>query len=69
MLLPLLWMAVRLSLRVAYPVYVIVMLATIAGTMAGRGPFYGVEQGGILIIFAQMAIGLGASVLLLGGAA
>jgi PleD family two-component response regulator len=37
--------------------------------MAGRGPFYGVEQGGTLVIFAQMAIGFGASVLLLGGAA
>jgi diguanylate cyclase (GGDEF)-like protein len=68
-LLPLLWMAVRLSLRVAYPTFVVVMLATIAGTMAGRGPFYGVEQGGTLVIFAQMAIGFGASVLLLGGAA
>ncbi len=68
-LLPLLWMAVRLSLRVAYPVFVVVMLATIAGTMAGRGPFYGVEQGGTLVLFAQMAIGFGASVLLLGGAA
>jgi diguanylate cyclase (GGDEF)-like protein len=68
-LLPLLWMAVRLSLRVAYPVFFIVMITTIAGTMSGLGPFYGVERGGTLVIFAQMAIGFGSSVLLLGGAA
>jgi len=65
-LLPLLWMAVRLSLSVAYPVYVLVITATIVGTMSGRGPFFGVERGGTLAIFAQMAIGFGASVLLLG---
>jgi integral membrane sensor domain MASE1 len=69
LLLPLLWMAVRLSLRVAYPVFVIVMLATIVGTRGGRGPFCGVERGGALIIFAQMSIGFGVSLLLLGGAA
>jgi diguanylate cyclase (GGDEF)-like protein len=62
-------MAVRLSLRVAYPVFVIVMPATIVGTLGGRGPFYGVERGGALIIFAQMSIGFGVSVLVLGGAA
>jgi diguanylate cyclase (GGDEF)-like protein len=38
------------------------------GTISGFGPFYGVEHGGKLVIFAQMAIGFGASVLLLGGA-
>jgi diguanylate cyclase (GGDEF)-like protein len=69
LLLPLLWLAVRMSLRVAYPVFVCVMLATIVGTMAGRGPFFGVQRGGTLIIFAQMAIGFGTSVLFLGGAA
>jgi hypothetical protein len=62
-------MAVRMSLRVAYPIFVLVILGTIVGTMAGRGPFFGVERGGTLIIFAQMAIGFGTSVLLLGGAA
>jgi integral membrane sensor domain MASE1 len=67
-LLPLLWMAVRLSLQLAYPAFVVVMIATIVGTMSGFGPFYGVEHGGKLVIFAQMAIGFGASVLLLGGA-
>jgi integral membrane sensor domain MASE1 len=67
-LLPLLWLAVRMSLRVAYPMFVFVILATIVGTMAGHGPFFGVERGGTLIIFAQMAIGFGTSVLLLGGA-
>ena len=69
LLLPLLWMAVRLSLRIAYPAFLAVMGATIAGTVAGYGPFAGVEHGGVLIIFAQMAIGFGASVLLLGAAA
>jgi diguanylate cyclase (GGDEF)-like protein len=68
-LLPLLWTAVRLSLRVAYPMYVVVMLVTIVGTMSGRGPFFGVEPGGALIIFAQIAVGFGGAVLLLGGAA
>ncbi len=68
-LLPLLWMAVRLSLEVTYPVFLLVMMATIEGTMSGHGPFFGVAHGGTLIIFAQIAIGFGVSVLLLGGAA
>jgi diguanylate cyclase (GGDEF)-like protein len=69
LLLPLLWMAMRWSLEVAYPMLVAVIAATIAGTLAGYGPFSGVERGGVLAIFSQMAIGFGASVLLLGGAA
>lgn len=68
-LLPVLWMAVRLSLSLAYPMFLAVMASTITGTMAGYGPFAGVESGGALIIFAQMGIGFGASVLLLGAAA
>lgn len=67
-LLPLLWMAVRMSLRVVYPMFVIVMGAVIIGTMEGHGPFFGTGVGGAFIIFAQMAIGFGSSVLLLGGA-
>jgi diguanylate cyclase (GGDEF)-like protein len=67
-LLPLLWMSVRLSLSLAYPVFVAVMGTTMAGTMLGYGPFYGVERGGTFVIFAQMTIGFSASVLLLGGA-
>lgn len=66
---PLLWMAVRLSLEIAYPMLVLVMGATMAGTLEGYGPFSGVPRGGMLAIFAQMANGFGASVLLLGGAA
>ena len=69
LLLPLLWMAMRWSLEVAYPMLVAVIVATIAGSLAGYGPFSGVERGGVLAIFAQMAIGFGTSVLLLGGAA
>jgi len=67
-LLPLLWMAVRFSLSVAYPMFVTAMGAVVAATMSGHGPFSGVEKGGTFFIFAQMAIGFGASVLLLGGA-
>lgn len=67
-LLPLLWMSVRLSLRVAYPVFVAMMGTIIAGTMLGQGPFSGVERGGAFVIFAQMTIGFSASVLLLGSA-
>ena len=46
-LLPLLWMAVRLSLEVTYPVFLLVMMATIEGTMSGHGPFFGVAHGGL----------------------
>src|SRR5258706_2956090 len=68
-LLPLLWIAGRLSLSLAYPMFLVAMAATIAGTMAGYGPFSRVEPGGALVIFAQMAYGFGSSVLLLGAAA
>src|SRR5882762_8606553 len=68
-LLPLLWMAGRLSLGIAYPMFLTAIVATIAGTMAGYGPFSRVAPGGALVIFAQMAYGFGSSVLLLGAAA
>lgn len=42
--------------------------ATITGTLAGYGPFFGMEAGGTFVIFAQMTIGFSVSVLLLGGA-
>ena len=67
-LLPLLWMSVRLSLRMAYPVFAMVMGATIVGTMAGYGPFAGLEYDSRFTIFAEMTLGFSASVLLLGGA-
>jgi len=63
----LLWMSVRLSLSVAYPVFVAMMGAIIAGTMLGQGPFAGVASGTFLI-FAQMTVGFSVSVLLLGSA-
>lgn len=64
-LLPLLWMSVRLSLALAYPVFVAVLGAMMAGTMAGYGPFSGIEQGGTFTFFAEMTIGFSASLLLL----
>ena len=67
-LLPLLWMSVRLSLVLAYPVFVAVVGAIVAGTMAGYGPFSGIEQGSTYTFFAEMTIGFSASLLLLGGA-
>jgi diguanylate cyclase (GGDEF)-like protein len=67
-LLPLLWMSVRLSLALAYPVFVAVVGAMMAGTMAGYGPFSGIEQGGTFTFFAEMTIGFSVSLLLLGGA-
>ena len=67
-LLPLLWMSVRISLALAYPVFVAVMGAMVVGTMAGYGPFSGIEQGSTFTFFAEMTIGFSVSLLLLGGA-
>ncbi len=67
-LLPLLWMSVRLSLQIAYPAFAIVMAATIVGTMAGHGPFAGIEYSSRFTIFAEMTLGFSASILLLGAA-
>jgi diguanylate cyclase (GGDEF)-like protein len=67
-LLPLLWMSVRFSVRIAYPMFVAVMGLVIGVTLAGYGPYAGVEKGGTFVIFAQMAIGFGVAVLLLGAA-
>ncbi len=68
-LLPLLWMSVRLSLTLAYPVFVAVVGAMVVGTMAGYGPFAGIEPGSTFMFFAEMTIAFSASLLLLGGAA
>jgi len=65
-LVPLLWVAVRFSATIAYPMFVTVMTAVIVATLAGYGPYAGVDQGGTCFIFAQMVIGFGAAVLLLG---
>jgi diguanylate cyclase (GGDEF)-like protein len=67
-LLPLLWVSVRFSTGVAYPMFVAVMGTVIVATLAGYGPYAGVGKGGIFVVFAQMAIGFGGSVLLLGAA-
>jgi diguanylate cyclase (GGDEF)-like protein len=68
-LLPLLWMSVRLSLTLAYPVFVAVVGTMVAATLAGHGPFAGIEQGSAFTFFAEMTVGFSASLLLLGGAA
>lgn len=67
-LLPLLWICVRGSLGLAYPVFVAVMTAILAGTWMGYGPFFGVAQGSAFLIFAEIAIGFSTAILLLGGA-
>ncbi len=68
LLLPLLWMAVRFSLVIACPMFVAEIVAVIVGTLAGYGPYAGVDKGGACLIFAQMVIGFGLAVLLLGAA-
>ena len=65
-LLPLLWIAVRFSSRLAYPILVGLMTVVIMATIAGHGPYSGVPTGGTFYIFAQMGIGFGVTVLLLG---
>jgi hypothetical protein len=68
-LLPLLWMALRSSLSHVFPMLAAMIGMTVVGTMLGNGPFFGVDQGGVFVLFAQMAIGFSAAVLLLGSAA
>jgi len=63
---PLLWVAVRFSARIAYPLFAAVMVVVIIATMAGYGPYATVGRGGTFLIFAQMAIGFGSASLLLG---
>lgn len=66
--LPLLWAAVRFSTHVAYPMFLITMVVVVQTTLSGHGPYAGLGQSGTLVLFSQMAIGCGASVLLLGAA-
>lgn len=66
MLLPLLWLSTRFSARVGYPMFVATVAAVIAATLHGYGPYAGMEKSGTFFIFAQMAIGFGVAVLLLG---
>ena len=65
-LLPLLWMSLRLTLAMAYSMFATTIGAIMIGTLLGHGPFAQVEAGRAFILFAQMTIGFGASVLLLG---
>jgi len=67
-LVPLLWIAVRFSATVAYPMFVAVMTAVIAAMLSGHGPYGGVERVGAFFVFGEMAIGFGTAVLLLGAA-
>jgi len=67
-LVPLLWVAVRLSATIAYPMFAAVVTAVMAATLAGYGPYAGVDRGGTCFIFGQMVIGFDAAVLLVGAA-
>jgi diguanylate cyclase (GGDEF)-like protein len=68
-LVPLLWLAIRFTVSVAYPVLVTSIAVIVAATLAGHGPFSLSEHGGPIFVFAQMCVGFSTSVLLLGGAA
>lgn len=68
LLLPLLWISVRFSARIAYPIFAMVIIVVITSTLLGYGPYSGVDRGGNFIVFAQMVIGFGGAVLLLGAA-
>jgi len=69
LLVPLLWVAVRFSVAIAYPMFVAEMTAIMAGTLAGYGPYAGVDKGGAFFVLAHMVIGFGLAVLLLGASA
>lgn len=66
--LPLLWMSVRFSTRIAYPIFAIVITVLIVSTLVGYGPYSAAGRGGTFILFAQMVIGFGIAILLLGAA-
>jgi diguanylate cyclase (GGDEF)-like protein len=68
-LVPVLWLAIRFTVSVAYPVLVTTIAIIIVATLSGYGPFSLSEQGGPVFVFAQMCVGFSTSVLLLGGAA
>jgi len=68
-LVPLLWLAVRFSLAVAYPIFVGTIGIITAMSLSGYGPFSLNGQVGSQFLFAQMSLGFSISILLLGGAA
>jgi len=67
-MLPLLWGAVRIPLGYAYSMMVGVMAVSIAGTLAGHGPFSGPDIGRMPLTFAEMMLGFGSAILVLGAA-
>ena len=68
-LVPLLWLAVRFSIAIAYPIFAMAMTIIIMATMHGMGPFWGGETRGPIFVFAEMSVGFGMAILLLGSAA
>jgi hypothetical protein len=68
-LVPLLWLAVRFSLAVAYPIFVGTIGIITAMSLSGYGPFSLNGRAGSQFLFAQMSLGFSISILLLGGAA
>jgi diguanylate cyclase (GGDEF)-like protein len=68
-LVPLLWLAVRFSITIAYPLFAFVMTIIIMATMHGRGPFWSGGASGPIFVFAEMSVGFGMAILLLGSAA
>jgi diguanylate cyclase (GGDEF)-like protein len=68
-LIPLLWLAVRYSIYIAYPIFGLVMTVLIAATINKMGPFWVPQTGGPLFVFAEMSVGFGVAILLLGAAA
>ena len=68
-LVPLLWLAVRFSITIAYPLFAFVMTIVIVATMNGRGPFWSGGTSGPIFVFAEMSVGFGMAILLLGSAA
>jgi diguanylate cyclase (GGDEF)-like protein len=67
-LVPLLWVAVRFSATVAYPMFVAAMTAVIVTTISGNGAYAGAEKTQTFFIFAEMVIGFGTAILLLSAA-
>lgn len=64
-LLPLLWVSIRFSASIAYPMFASVMAALFGATLCGIGPYSGGQH---FFALAQMVVGFGAAVLLLGAA-
>ncbi len=64
-LLPLLWLSIRFSSSIAYPMFVAVMVNLFVATLSGVGPYAGPQR---FFALGEMVIGFGAAVLLIGAA-